>query len=116
MFADYKNYIYVAIFLSYSFFVWHVSSKVTENTYLTEKTLMQQELADKKQQKQDVADSVGKVVENALQVYQQNQNKKQKELLDEIRKAPVYHDCINTPDVVQSLTDARNRANEAIGK
>lgn len=116
MLNQYKYWIAAAAFLLYSWFLWNTSSTVTENSFLKEKAALQQAVIDEKDRKQNIADDVGKRVDASLRVYQQNNLKQQKELLNEMAKEPKYNECINTPAVVQYFDDKVRRANEAIGK
>lgn len=115
-FAQYKSIFYLAAFIAYSIFVWKTAQDVKENKYLKETQAALQAAADQKQFKQDVADQVGAVVAKKLAGLSTNLGKLRDDLSNQLNEAPVYRECVTTPDVVRNLDDTRNTVNQAIGK
>ncbi len=112
----FKNYLILAVVAAYSFGIWHVSAKYTEDGWVKEKAALVSKALETKQQRQELADLIGSALDAKLQnrpIIQRTINQK---VIHEITKEPVYTECRTTPDGVRLIEDTINNQGQPTSK
>lgn len=106
MLKAYKWYIAVGAFLVYSLGLWHVCKTYTKSDHKSDLLAISQKVIDTQEQRAELANSIGKTVEEKLAQLQSTQTTIHQKVIREIVKEPVYTECITTPIGVQSIEAA----------
>ncbi len=112
----FKNYLILASVALYSFGIWHVSARYTESNWVKEKAALVNKALETTQQRQELANMIGGVLETklgAIQIIQRTINQK---VIHEVTKEPVYTECRTTPDGVRLIEDTINNQGQSSHK
>lgn len=100
-FSTYKLYIYAAIFVMYSFAVWHVASGYTNSKCTADKLAIANQTLEDNNKNQVTKDVIAKAVAEALAKWRPINNESNRKIENEIAKDPIYRDCKSSPSVVR---------------
>lgn len=111
--SKYRYYIFAALFVVYTFGVWHVSAKYTSSSYEKEKAELAIAAKNQLEAEQERSTIVGRQAAEAQLKVDQLQSELAKRTYREIQK-PVYNECFVTDDGLRILNEAiGNRRNSS---
>lgn len=112
----YKVYAFLILGIMYSIGLWHVCSRYTTSEWQSEKTELVQKALETTNQRQELANQIGKQLEEKLNSMRMTQTTINQKVIRETVKEPVYIDCHNTPDVVQLIEDSIDNKGQSSSK
>jgi DNA repair ATPase RecN len=86
--------------------VWNVSAKYHSAQWEKERATMIAHALETTQQRQDLADKIGKSLEDKLKALNVPQTIIHQKVIRETTKEPVYTQCLTTPAGVQLIDEA----------
>jgi hypothetical protein len=101
----YKVYILIALFLGYTYGVYHITSQVKEAGYLKEKVELQAKVKELEDHRKAISDAVEKKIDEKLGNMQTTQKTINQKVIREIIEKPVYSECIVPDTGVQLIED-----------
>lgn len=116
MFGTYKIYILVGLGIAYSMGLWHVASQYASSSWESEKLALVQKAIDNSNQNTQLAQEIGKQVDEKLSHIQVTQTTINRKVEREIVEKRVYADCVTPTTGVQLIEDAIRNKGESPSK
>lgn len=100
IFLKYKLVIYAVLFAIYTGMVWHVSATYTETKHLQKAVEVAEATIATNKSNELTKNEISKALTETVAKLKQQNTQTNRNIQNEIAKAPVYRDCKSTPDLM----------------
>lgn len=100
IFLKYQLVIYAVLFAIYTGIVWHVSATYTESKHLAQAVKVAEATIATNNSNQITKNEISKTLAETIAKLNQQNSPTNRNIQNEIAKAPVYRDCKSTPNIM----------------